>query len=413
MLGEKRPCFETNGVDAWMTFQAKTNVQKPLAAATRITEKGNRIVLDDADSESYIQNKKTGKKIPVDIEKRGLYYANAYQAYAFSKAGQDVSCDELSFVAARGKTIRPVGNLEARLPKEQEYGVRNPRKLPDPKMPSKEEVAQRYLTHLPFRNWCQYCVQGKESGTPLQTESREGGLMEVHFDYCIMSTHCPLATILVARGKPTKMTLATVVPMKGASVEHPVRRTLTFLKEIGLERADVVFKSDQEPALKDLLNTIAARRTAKSKTEKFDKDDGPADGAAPGVGRTIHESSLVGTSQSNGMIERAIQDVDGQVRTLKLAFESHLVEKVQSDHNSIPWLVQNAAVLLNRWQVGQDGKTAYERLKDKPANLPGMEFGKGCFGERISRLGIGGTGWTPRLRKVFIWVRGRYRVSTW
>ena len=71
-VGEKRPAFKTNGVDAWMTFQATTKVQKPLAAATRITEKGNRIVLDDAGSESYILNKKTGQKIPLSIE-NGVY----------------------------------------------------------------------------------------------------------------------------------------------------------------------------------------------------------------------------------------------------------------------------------------------------------------------------------------------------
>ena len=55
-----------------MTFQATTKVQKPLAAATRITEKSNRIVLDDIDSESYIQNKETGKKIPLNME-NGVY----------------------------------------------------------------------------------------------------------------------------------------------------------------------------------------------------------------------------------------------------------------------------------------------------------------------------------------------------
>ena len=121
-------------------------------------------------------------------------------------------------------------------------------------MPSKQEVEQRYLTHLPFRNWRQYCIQGRGKVAPhFKQKQREDGLMEVCFDYCFMSTHgSPLATILVAREKSTKMTLATVVPMKGASVEHPVRRTLSFLKEIGLEGADVVFKSDQEPALKDL-----------------------------------------------------------------------------------------------------------------------------------------------------------------
>jgi len=71
-VGEKRPEFKTNGVDAWMAFQATTKVQKPLAAATRITEKGNRIVLDDADSESYIMNKKSGTKIPLTME-NGVY----------------------------------------------------------------------------------------------------------------------------------------------------------------------------------------------------------------------------------------------------------------------------------------------------------------------------------------------------
>ena len=71
-VGEKRPEFKTNGIDAWMTFQAATKVQRPLAAATRITEKGNRVLLDGAGSESYIQNKQTGKNIPLSIE-NGVY----------------------------------------------------------------------------------------------------------------------------------------------------------------------------------------------------------------------------------------------------------------------------------------------------------------------------------------------------
>ena len=38
--------------------------------------------------------------------------------------------------------------------------------------------------------------------------------------------------------------------------------------------------------------------------------------------------------------------------------------------------MEHAAVLLNIGQVGQDGKTSYERLKGKPASLPGMQFGE-------------------------------------
>ena len=100
-------------------------------------------------------------------------------------------------------------------------GIRNPRKLPDPKMPSKEEVEEHYLTHLPYRSWCQFCVQGKGEVAPhLKQKKREDGLMEIRFDYCFMRTHgSPMATVLVAREKSTRMTLATVVPMKGGSIE--------------------------------------------------------------------------------------------------------------------------------------------------------------------------------------------------
>ena len=71
-VGEKRPRFKINGVPTMMRFQATTHVKKPLAAASRITQKGNRIILDDADSLSYIENKATGTRIPLQIE-NGIY----------------------------------------------------------------------------------------------------------------------------------------------------------------------------------------------------------------------------------------------------------------------------------------------------------------------------------------------------
>ena len=71
-VGEKRPRFTTNGVKTSMTFQAIIGVKKPLAAASNITAKGNRIVLDDANSESYIEDKTSGVRIPIKLEK-GIY----------------------------------------------------------------------------------------------------------------------------------------------------------------------------------------------------------------------------------------------------------------------------------------------------------------------------------------------------
>ena len=105
---------------------------------------------------------------------------------------------------------------------------------------------------------------------------------EIHFDYCFMSTvDQPTVTILVAKERETRMCMATMVPMKGGSIEFPARRVLAFLKEIGLEAADVVFKSDQENAIGDLLNNIAKRRAALTKMERADEEEVPNRGPLP------------------------------------------------------------------------------------------------------------------------------------
>ena len=71
-MGEKRPKLKINGVAASMPFQANSHVRKPLAAASKITAKGNRIVLDDEDSLRYIENKAAGTRIPLKIQ-NGVY----------------------------------------------------------------------------------------------------------------------------------------------------------------------------------------------------------------------------------------------------------------------------------------------------------------------------------------------------
>ena len=55
-----------------MAFQATIDVKKPLAAASKIAAKGNRIVLDEAGSDSYIEHKASGVRIPLKIES-GVY----------------------------------------------------------------------------------------------------------------------------------------------------------------------------------------------------------------------------------------------------------------------------------------------------------------------------------------------------
>ena len=73
---------------------------------------------------------------------------------------------------------------------------------------------------------------------------------------------------------------------------------------------------------------------------------------------------------------RAAQAIEGQVRTIMLALGSRIGSEIPSDHDVIPWIVEYAATIINKGQVGADGKTAYERLKGEPAHLSGLEFGE-------------------------------------
>ena len=66
--------------------------------------------------------------------------------------------------------------------------------------------------------------------------------------------------IVVAKDYSSKSVMASVVPVKGASNEFPAKRISAFIREIGLEGQDLVPRSDQEPALKDLLAEVGRRR---------------------------------------------------------------------------------------------------------------------------------------------------------
>lgn len=61
--GEKRVKFKAGGTIGAMGFQGISELSKPLASATRIVPKGNRIVMGDGDSN--IQSKKSGVRIPI------------------------------------------------------------------------------------------------------------------------------------------------------------------------------------------------------------------------------------------------------------------------------------------------------------------------------------------------------------
>ena len=74
-------------------------------------------------------------------------------------------------------------------------------------------------------------------------------------DYCFPkdSVGGEYAVVLVARDRETKMTVAHVAPGKGADQEWVAEQLCRDLVKFG-HHGDLVLKSDQEPALVDLLD---------------------------------------------------------------------------------------------------------------------------------------------------------------
>ena len=53
------------------------------------------------------------------------------------------------------------------------------------------------------------------------------------------------------------------------------------------------------------------------------------------------------------------------IRSLKDGIEAKIGEAIEKDSPMLAWIVENAGTMITRYRVGEDGKTAYQRLKGK------------------------------------------------
>ena len=159
-----------------------------------------------------------------------------------------------------------------------------------------------------------------------------------------------MPTILI-KDSCTKMTFARVVPNKGVNA-YAVRRVAEDVKSLGYKR--FILKSDNEEAIKALKTAV------KNESEE----------------EVVMEESPVGDHASNGMVENASKQVQGQFRSMKSALEGRYKTQINGEHQSIPWLMAHAAATINRRRRDEGGMTAYRRWKGKEFNRFVVEFGE-------------------------------------
>ena len=260
--------------------------------------------------------------------------------------------------------IRPTYPLEASGPEEEERAeeCREVKSRAPPKGPTAEQWRTHRISHYPFRSWCPHCVAARAKSWPhlRQDEEEEQAVPTICFDYCFFRDKPggDSIPVLVGRERKSKMILAHAVPFKGGGVDWLVCQLQRDLRKLGLHDK-VILKSDQENAVIDVLNSLCKARGKDSEGKNI----------------TLVEASPKGESQSNGVAERAVQEIEEGVRTHKLDIESKVGELIPITHAIIPWMIENVADLLNKQCVGKDGKTPYERLKGKGYRGEFLEFG--------------------------------------
>ena len=213
---------------------------------------------------------------------------------------------------------------------DAEEEAERPRGLRDPGMPSVAEIAEHDLTHIPARPWCKHCINGKgkdKHSLKLVGAYADNLVPRVRLDYCFLTENAETATALDPHGQaeappagPSQTVLvmqeslcrsvwAYAVEHKGSSEAWVIDQIAEDLDTVGLRNDRIIVKSDQETSANDIAREIAKCRASKH--------------------GTALDNSHVGDSNTNGTIERAIQDVEGQVRTLRSALENRLSAPVR------------------------------------------------------------------------------------
>ena len=176
-------------------------------------------------------------------------------------------------------TLAPLGDddEEGEINIKDDEDVEKMKIAVDPQMPSPQEVESHRLIHLPFRNWCKWCIMGRGRG--LQHRGCSASTIAViGLDYFFITrggvkkrdeleygkddageaalndarSKGEVVKCILVRCMKSKNLFAHCIPQKGAGEERYVAKlVVTDVEWLGHTKA--IIKSDNEPALQTLI----------------------------------------------------------------------------------------------------------------------------------------------------------------
>ena len=236
--------------------------------------------------------------------------------------------------------------------------VRKPRVGRRPILPTKADLEEHYPLHLNYRSWCEHCVAGKARLAQHKVEPSDRERLGVTFsaDYAFMGAEEAeegMQATLVLYDDDKRAFWAVGVAQKGPT-EPIVKYIKDVLDQSGYEGEKITFKSDQEPAIVALKRAVSAARS----------------------GETVPIESPVRASKSNGMMENAIGIWQGQLRTIKHFTESKLKRRLEVNSVMFSWMIPYVTEIINKFKIGSDGRTAYERFTEHKCRHVMIGFGE-------------------------------------
>ena len=170
------------------------------------------------------------------------------------------------------------------------------------------------------------------------------GIPLVAFDFAFFREGRGMTNIpvLVLADKDSGCVGALPLPDKSSFPSWVAPSVCRLIQSFGHHGA-LILKSDRENALMDIIRQVAQIRP----------------------GRTQIETGALGDSQSNGRAERAVQSVEMMTRTLKLVIEARIGHQLPVECAFFTWVIRHAADLYNKYQVGRDRQTPYQRARGR------------------------------------------------
>ena len=229
-----------------------------------------------------------------------------------------------------------------------------------PETPTASQRAEHADTHIPYRPWCDECVEafGRERGHFAHDHLGGRRIPLVSMDYLFVTekgvfsrsdagADSDLATtlkVLVIYDSFSRAPFAIAVPRKGAS-EFVVKAVVAIVVWLGHSRVTV--RTDNEPAIVAMIGEAL-------KGLKVNLMDAAAEGSVPY------------DPQKNGAAESAVRMAKGMMIVHRRALEKRVQAKIPPTHPLMTWLVGHAVMLRLLCVRGSDGTTPYERLRGSP-----------------------------------------------